>query len=232
MIDVGEQQTVELIGGYTDAQGTTHRRVTFGRALTCADLFTLDGDPQSESQTQYQLLQMMRKLVEFGTLRLPGEKQTPGEARRESLTLKALLALDTIDLDDLSDAEAEFDAACAGGRTPEALEGNRLRLANGFRVGDAVLDVVEFGRRLTGLDEAQADGQKLRGVARNCYLIGRQISQLSSSEAVAEVKGPVALEMFRQLPVGDFYALRMGAEIFRQTFRAGRGGIQADAPGV
>lgn len=223
------RKSVELIEGYADARGTQHKLVTFGRRLTCADLFALDGNPQAESPTQYALLQTMRKIVEFGTLRMPDEPPKDGEEPREPLTLKTLLSLDTIDADELSDAEEEFDRECAEGRQPEPVgevTDFTIRLAGGFEWNGAVLDVVQFGNRLKVLDEAQADGLKLRGVARTCHLIGRQIVKLSASETVAEVAGPVGLDVFRTLPSSDFYALRAQAEIFRQSFRLRGAGVQ------
>src|SRR5437868_5246396 len=122
---------VTLVVGYTDAQNVTHREVEIGKRLTGADLFAIDADRQSALQTNHEFLILSRATTKFGTLRMP-------------VPLTVLLALDSVDRDDLLEAYNEMEAEGGGGRAAEIVSDEKVRLADGIDIGGVVYDVVEF----------------------------------------------------------------------------------------
>lgn len=209
--------TIELDLGWKDAKGVTHKKVTFGKQLTGKQLFLIDDDPQSELATQYGALLLRAKITEFGTLTMP-------------VTLKALLELDSIDRDDLNEASNKFSEAMMGDRKPEMLPDNKIRLAVGYERNGATYDVVEFGIRLTGMSEVEADKLGLKGTRRVCFLAGKQISKLSQSDGESVLEGPLEaqflFEVFEALDVSDIMVIRAGSEIYRQSFRRAGAAVQ------
>jgi hypothetical protein len=211
--------TIELIGGYTDKKGVTHRRVTIGKRITGKELFRAASDPQAVLDTQYNALILREKITEFGTLKMP-------------VGLDVLLLLDSIDRDDLNDASNRFsgqaqteddDASDVAATEPELLPDNRLRLLFGYTRNGLTYDLLEFGRRITGMDEIEADKLEFGGVKRQCFLAAKQISRLSQSEGTAELNGPFApdflVEMLESLDAVDLSYLRIASEVWRQSFR-------------
>lgn len=197
--------TIELLGGYTDKEGNLHTKVTFGRRLTAGDLWTIEDDPETQLQTQHQMLISRRMMTEFGTIGIP--------------TLPMLLSLDRVDLRDMQRAEDYFARNSRENRTAEFLEGNKVRLYFGFQIGEVIYDIAEFGNRLTGNDEVEADRLGLTGVKRTCFELGRQISRLASSDHSLVLEGGVALEYFESVDMEDLGMLRLGGEMATQSFR-------------
>jgi hypothetical protein len=181
--------TVELPIGYKDKNGT-HARVTFGKRVSGKVLFDIDSDPQAKLKTQYEDLLLRAAITEFGSLEMP-------------VPLSVLLALDSIDRDDLNEAFTRFSTESLGDLKVEHLDGNRVKLALGYERNGLVYDIVEFGTRLTGMDEVAADKESLSGIRRNCFLAGRQVTKLAQSKGESVLEGPVFLEQFEQLPFVD-----------------------------
>ncbi|PYS88972.1 MAG: hypothetical protein DMF64_18890 [Acidobacteria bacterium] len=130
-------KSIVLVVGYTDKQNVTHRDVEIGKRLRGADVFAIDDDPQSALPANYQSLILSRAITKFGLLRMP-------------VPLSVLLALDSIDRDDLIEAYNALDAEGSDGRKFEVLADNKVRLANGLDLDGVVYDVAEFGHRITG----------------------------------------------------------------------------------
>ncbi len=203
-------ETIELIGGYTDKDGKTHKTVTFGKRLTAKDLMNVDTNPQARIETQYQDLIRRQMITKFGTLKMP-------------VGLNALSSLNSIDRDDLESAADRFLANSREGREGEFREINLIKLMFGFEIGETFYDVVEFGNQLIGLDEIEADVKGLRGVARDCFMVGRQISKLSTDDGTAaSITGKVDLDKFDSLDAEDLSLLKVGGELYRQSFRLKR----------
>ena len=198
--------TMELTIGHTDKRGTTHTRVTFGKRLSGRELFAIDADPQSEIATQYEALLHRAAITEFGSMRMP-------------VSLAILLELDSIDRDDLSAAFNQFTLDLLGDRKAEPIADNKVKLALGYERNGLVYDLVEFGRRLTGMDEVEADKLRLTGIRRVCFLIGKQVTRLAQSEGASELSGPMGLEIFENLVTVDIHTLRLASEVWRQSFR-------------
>jgi hypothetical protein len=207
------EKTIELLTGYTDAKGVTHRSVTFGRRLRGRDLFALDSDPQAAVPTQHGDLICAKSITAFGALTMP-------------VSLSVLLDLDSLDRDDLAAAYNEFQMASAEGREAEFLSDSTVRPAFGFEREGLRYDVVEFGHRLTGRDEVAADKERLDGAQRRCFLAGRQIAQLRQSDGTATIDGPIPLSWFEALDAADIWTLLGAAEIYRQSFRRHGNGLQ------
>ncbi|MET0626566.1 MAG: hypothetical protein ABW250_26765 [Pyrinomonadaceae bacterium] len=208
-----KELTLEV--GYTDAQGTVHREVVFGKRLLGADLFEIDEHPLAVLKTNREHLFLTRAITKFGDLKMP-------------VAPTVFLALDSIDRDDLVEAYNQLEGAGSDGRRPEALTDRTLRLGDGLTMGGVVYDVVEFGVRLTGKDYVEADQQELDASRRAFYLVGRQVSRLSQTEGDATLSGPLTLEMMATMHVSDLYALRGGSEVWRQSFRRSRKDLQKD----
>jgi hypothetical protein len=206
------EKKVELITGYKDKQGATHRSVTFGRRLRGRDLFALDTDPQATFATQHSSLVWAKSITAFGALSMP-------------VALSVLLDLDSLDRDDLADAYNAFQRESAQGHEAEFVADNLVRLAFGFEREGVVYGLVEFGQRLTGRDEVDADKERLEGVARRCFMAGRAIKQLRQAEGAATIDGPIGLSWFEALDAADLVTILGAAEIFRQSFRRVGAGV-------
>ncbi len=199
------EHKIQLIGGFTDKEDIVHDEVTFGKRLTARDLMDLDNDPQAANPTQYQDLIRRKMITKFGSLKMP-------------VTLNALLALDSIDREDLGAAADKFLAISRGERTSEFRENNEVKLFFGFEIDGMIYDVVQFGNRTTGRDEVAADAVG-NGIARVCFLIGQQISRISTSDGLASIDGKIDLKQFESLDAEDMNLLRIGAKMWRLSFR-------------
>lgn len=206
--------TIELLGGYTDKEGAIHRSVTFGRRLTVGELIKLDQDPQAQHLTQRALLIVRAGIIAFGTLSLLDK-----QGRRRPVPVPFLLSLDSIDQEDLYEANSTFLRESRGERIASIVDSQLTALAFGFERDGVSYDLAHFGKRLTGYDLVEADRLKLGGVARTCWEIGRQIEKIASSETGAELAGPLGLEWFETLDAEDLTPLIGGAEMWRQSFR-------------
>ncbi len=202
------EHKIELTEGYTDKDGKRHTAVTFGKRLTTKDLIDLDNDPQAQNPTQYNDLIRRKMLTKFGDLKLP-------------VPLNVLLALDSLDREDLNAGANEFVRLSRGERTSEIRENNEVKLFYGFEIDGTVYDVIEFGRLNTGRDAVEADALG-NGIARECFLVGRQIVKISTSDGLASIEGAVDLEKFYTLDSEDFNVARIGAKMFEVTFRLKR----------
>jgi len=198
--------TITLPMGHRDKDGALHTAVTFGRMITGRDLFTIDSDPQSQLQTQYDDLVLRTAITGFGTLKMP-------------IGLNVLLGLDSIDREDLSDGFNNFSKANRDGAEAQIIDDRVLKLGFGYESNGLVYDRVEFGRRLTGMDQVEADKRKLDGIRRVCFLAGRQIVKLSQSDGASELTGPVELDVFEKLFASDIQSIRVASEVYRQSFR-------------
>lgn len=204
-----------LTVGYTDANQVTHKEVEVGYVLRGADLFGIDDHPLNTGARAREFLILMKAITKFGTLKMP-------------VPFSALVALDSIDRDDLLDAYNELESESRGGRKPEILTDDRVRLAQGVEFEGVSYDTVLFGTRLTGRDLIEADALELEASRRACYLAGRQVKQLSHFESGAKLPGPIELDTFETMIVADIFALQGGAELFRQSFRRPRGEAQKE----
>lgn len=210
----GEPVTVYLDFGYTDSKGLTHTRVTIGKRATGKVLFQAQDDPQGALPTQYQDLVLRACITEFGTLATP-------------VALNVLLSLDSIDREALYSAYGRYarQVTTDDGEPARAepLGNTAVKLILGYEeAGGVVYDAVEFGTRITGHDEIEADRRGLEGLKRNCFLAGRQVIRLYQSNGTATLAGPMTLDMFETLDGVDVAAIRVGAEAFRNSFRGKR----------
>lgn len=198
--------TIELQIGYRDKSGAVHRRVTFGKRITGRMLFDIDSDPQGNDQTQYADLIARAAITEFGTVSLP-------------VPLLALLQLDSVDRDAISEGLSQFLGAGLGERKVEIISENQIKLAVGYESNGLVYDMVYFGRAINGYDEIEANRLKLEGVRRVCFLAGKQVVKLSQSEGSSGLDGPIGLSIFEKLDSVDIQAIRVASEVWRRSFR-------------
>lgn len=209
---------IELLEGYTDTKGVRHTLVEFGKRLTVKDLIALDNDPQGKNPTQYQDLVRRKMMTKFGTI-------------KGAVPLNVLLGLNAIDREDLQSGADKFNELSCGERTSEYLENNTVKLRFGFEMEGTFYDVVQFGNLTTGRDEVEADSLNLQGVSRLCFLLGRQISKISTEDGLASIDGQIDLETFASLDAGDLNLLRMGGEFWRLSFRLKRANLQGKRNG-
>ncbi len=211
------EHSIELSGGFNDKENKSHTRVVFGKRLTTKDLIDLDNDPQAANPTQYNDLIRRKMIVKFGDLKMPA-------------TLNALLSLDSIDREDLAAAADKFVQASRGETIGEMREDGEVKLRFGFDIDGTTYNVVRFGKLTTGKDEMEADALG-SGVARQCFLIGRQITSLSTDDGLARIEGAVAPDKFNALDAEDFNQLRMGELLWRNSFRLKRTGVSVERDG-
>lgn len=210
------EHKIRLLTGHTDNTKVTHRDVTIGKRVSVGDLMLLDQDPRASSVTQYNDLVMARMVTAFGDLKMP-------------LALSVLLSLDEVDREDLQRAGHEFNQMTAGEITPEYGDDNSVRLAFGFKIGDDEYNRVTFGRLVTGHDQVEADRLDLAGVARECFLLGRQITKIQTDNQTVTLDGPAELESFKSLDGMSLQILRVGAVMYRTSFRLEREALSRDA---
>jgi hypothetical protein len=198
---------IDLIEGFTDGKGAVHRHVVFGKSVSAKRLLDLRVDPQSSIQTQYQDLLLAESIIEFGTLPIP-------------VPLTVLLPLTDIDREDLRAGRDEYRQKLLGDRTVE-LRDDGVTLLFGFKFGESRYPIVEFGTRLTGKDEVEADKLNLTdGLARRAFMAGRSVTKISNAEG-AEIAGPLAFEKINSADVDedDLWGLVVSADLWRQSFR-------------
>lgn len=197
------EHKIKLSIGYTGKDGVNHKDIVFGKRPKVADLILLDMNPQAQNMTQYQQLLRRLMITKFGDLKTP-------------VMLPVFLALDTADDDLLAEGADKFLQNSRGERQSEILPNNEARLMFGFEIGGVVYDIVRFGNRLTIGDNAEADNLKLgNGVARLCFQIGKQVSELRNNETGLKIEGTVALDAFSSVDSEDFNVLRLACEFFR-----------------
>jgi len=202
-------RTIDLVGGHVDKEKKRHTHVVFGHRLTGKDLFQADEDPLGQNPTQYQSLLVRAAITEFGTLPMP-------------VALSVLLDLDSIDREDLIEGQNAYSAMTTEGHESEFLPDHKVRLGWGFKINDVIYDVVQFGKRVTGREDIEADRASLSpGIRRTCFLIGKQISRISNVHNTASIEGAVAVKHFESLDGADIATLRGAAEMWRQSFRVG-----------
>ncbi len=204
--------TIDLDVG-CEEKGVRHTRVTFGKLLTGGMMMALDEDPQSDIPTQHQLLIVRAQITEFGSLPIP-------------VPLTTLLSLDDIDLDDLTVAANEFTSKCLDGRKSEFVSESEVKLAVGFERNGLVYNRVRFGGRATGHDRVAADKKGYKGLRRECYLIGREIAELSTEDGAHSIEGPIEVQVFEQLAAADIITLRAGAALWGGFFRRSKRVVQ------
>ncbi len=206
-------KTIELSIGHEDKSGVVHREVVFGKRIMGRDLFDLDDDPRAQGRTQRSDMIVRKAITRFGTLPLPVE-------------LDVLMSLDRLDRRDLTRGYNEFAIESAGDRAPEFLSDSKVKLAFGFVRDGVVYDLVTFGKRLTGYDELESDTLGLSGLSQACFLIGKEIVQLSQSEGTQKIDGSVELSAFDTLDGADVFTLNTASEKWLDSFRPKRSSLQ------
>lgn len=198
---------IELVIGYTDKTGVTHKKIEFGYRPTVGDLMKLDTDPQAQNPTQYTDLLNRRMMTKFGEL-----KELP--------PLGVLLGLDSIDREDIEEGASQFLINSRNEKDVAMPESDLVVLRFGFVVDGTNYNKIKFGNRITGNDEVEADRLGLSGGAtRAAFIVGKQISEISTEDGSTKIEGQVGLEFFKTLDAEDFNFLRMSATLWTQSFR-------------
>lgn len=209
--------SIELLTGYTDRTGTVHREVEFGRRVSVGDMMLLDSDPRAANATQYNDLLCRKMITRFGSLPLP-------------IAETVLLSLDSVDREDVQVGVDRFLETSRADRKGEIGE-DACTLAFGFDIDGVHYDVVKFGRFTTGHDELQADVLGLKGISRECYLLGRQIESVENADG-RKLEGAIAVEHFATLDGTDLVQLRIGARLRRLSFRLSRERVPSERTGA
>lgn len=205
-----------LSKGYKDKQGVVHRDVTFGKRYTGATLLAIDTDPQGDIPTQFKLLVARATITKFGTLPMP-------------VPLDVLLKLNRLEITALMNAHNKFMQESLSGRKNEYTSDSEMVLAFGYEDNGRTYNRVRFGTYLNGYDEIAADQNGYQGLHREYFLIGRQITSLSTLDGEHKLDGPFELEMFKQLDAEDFIGLGVAATIWQESFRGEGDALQANA---
>lgn len=211
--------TIELSVGYESKgsrgeEAVRHTRVVFGKRLTGAVLMAIHDDPQSNIPTQHQLMLLRGGITQFGELPIP-------------VLLTVLLALDSIDIEDLVAANDRYLALTQEGRAPEFVSDSEVKLAFGFEDNGLVYNRVRFGRRVVGRDLVDAEKKGYAELRRECYLIGREVERLTTEDGAHVLDGPIELQVFEQLDAYDITTLRAASMGWRDSFRKSRKGVPA-----
>lgn len=192
------EHKIELTYGYKDKYGVTHKHVTFGKRLTVGDLMKLDNDPRCQLPTQYSDIVNSRIITKFGDLPIPPP-------------LDILLSLNRIDREDINAGVVQF-LSSGTGDLPDDKYPNEpsCSIVFGFEHDGSKYTEIEMNRLPTGHDEVEADSNNLRGVMRECFMIGKRITKISTGIG-SSLDGPIDLEKFKTLDSVDLNLLRIGA---------------------
>ncbi len=208
------KHTITLAIGYKDKKGVTHNEIEFGKRLSVEDLINLDSDPQAQNRTQHTDALYRKMMTRFGKL-----KMLP--------SLEVFLDLDSIDRQDIAEGANEFLRITRPERELNISKDFEISLRFGFEVEGEALDRCTFGNRITGRDELEAERLGLSaGVAREAFLIGKQIASVSNDKRAIE--GAVSLDLMKTLDAEDMNFLRVGAALWRESFRIGREAISGN----
>lgn len=200
------EHKIELTIGFEDKDGKLHREVVFGKRLTVGDVMLLDTDPQAKNPTQYVDLLTRKCITKFGDLKCP-------------VSLDKLLGLNSVDREDLARGFSEFLEMTRPVKEREYGDDHTVTLSFGFEIDGTVYDRITFGKLTTGRDEVEADQRNLTGVARECFMIDRQLAKLETSDGTASIDGDVGIGVFSSLDAADLNTLRIGAIAWRSSFR-------------
>ena len=200
------EHSIKLTFGYEGKDGVTHDDVTFGRRLTTGDMILLDSDPRSQNATQNTDMIRAKSITKFGTLKMP-------------VSLDVLLSLNSIDREDIAQGFDRFCQLSREDRPSEYRENNIVEIRFGFDIDGTAYTVVDLGRMITGRDEVDADTLGLSGIARECFLLGRRITNATTADGNAPIGGPFELDRFKDLDAEDLNLLRMGAHMADLFFR-------------
>jgi hypothetical protein len=196
-------------GGYIDSKGVRHNHVTFDKRLDGAALFAIDESPMAAVSTQLQLMTVAATITKFGTLMLP-------------VPLDVLLKLDIEDIKALRKAHNKFMADGVGERQVEFPSNSEVKLAFGYQDNGVTYTRCTFGVRLNGYDLVAADkeGHAEGTMRREYFLIGREITGISTDDGQHKLAGPFDVSLFAKLDVEDFMSLRIAATRWRESFRS------------
>jgi len=205
--------TIELTAGYTDGDNATHSSVTFGKRLKGKDLFDMSDSPESNSKTQAALMMLAGSITKFGSLTLP-------------VPLSVLMSLSRADRRKLSKGYESFLNTSSNAHKSKSLSDDAIKLGFGLTLGQIVYDQVRFGRMLNGYDELQSDD--LDGWEQTCFLIGKEIVELSQSDGKHKIAGPISLEVFETADSRDIFALKEQEDKWLDSFRGEREEAEAE----
>lgn len=200
------EHKIKLPFGYKDKDGVAHKEVTFGKRLTAGDMMLLDADPRGQNTTQYWDLIYARSITSIGSKKAP-------------IGIDVLLGLNSIDRADIKKGFQTFCDLNRDGRAYDFLDNHTVKTYFGFQIDGIEYRVVEIGNLLTGRDEVEADAMSEAGVIRECFLLGRRISKISTEDGSMSLDGPIDLEKFREIDAVDLNLLRTGANIAEAFFR-------------
>jgi hypothetical protein len=203
------EHTIALFTGYTDKEGKTHKSATFGRRLTGNDLFNMNEDDDFGQRTKSQLMIMAAAITQFGGLPIPAP-------------LTVLLSLNRADRLHLTRGYNRFlELSATGRKVDETHDPATVKLAFGFERVGTLYDVAKFGNLVDGYTEVEAD--KFQGWRRTCFLLGKEIAELSQSDGQETVKGPIPLEMFGMLDASDIFALTATEVLWLDSMQTSEG---------
>ncbi len=199
-----QTHTITLENGFTDAKGVTHKELTFGYRLTGLDLVEIDRSTDGQSNEVVKFWTYKTTLTAFGTL-------------HQAAFLGALLSLEDVELDEVEAGLAAF--LTKAGAAPEFISETVVRLAFGIVREGVTYNTVTFGNPLRGVELVEADRLNLSGVRRNFYLVGAQVSRISTGDGEQSIDGPLDIEAFYPMDADDVFALRNGAEMWKAKRR-------------
>lgn len=201
--------TVTLEHGFIDAKQNQHKEITFGHRLNGLDLITVDKMADLMGQSASKFLILAAAITKFGEL-------------PESSFVEALLSLDDLDVEEVAKG---YDAFLQLRESkPEILSDTSLKLTSYIEVEEKKYNVVTLGNPLNGFAYLRADKLRLTGIGRTLYLIGQQVSKLSTDDGQSEKATQLTHKDFYGLDSDDIFTLKQVSDnwMFKRRLDAHR----------
>lgn len=157
---------LNLVEGFTDQKGKLHSEIEIGNLVKAEQLFTADalyGD-ENKKITSYHVMRF--SISKFGSLDCP-------------VALETILSLDTLDLDNLTDAVDTFTAQ-NGGNFMSFVDNKTYKLAHPIKKNGINFNLIEFGRLENGYDIANAHNCS-GNFQFNAFTAGRRVKTLKQT---------------------------------------------------
>ena len=213
------QENTLPIGFPNKTGGAPLRRVVFGRRMNGDDKIKVEDSPESELVTQKNLLLARTTIVEFGA-----EQRAP--------FLDELLELTRADREDLIETYNAYMKRTQGTRRAEELDGERLKLGFGWKVGDDVFDVVvlcDKSNLITGYDEIPIEDTSTGSYEWACKILVSDIRRLEQTGGGGKTfSETVTLDMLRTVDATDLNAMLLFHQKRGRNFRLARKQVAAD----
>lgn len=192
--------------GYQDKETPEvfHREVVISRRPTGADfLKAVEDNPEI---VQYRLNLAASAISKFGSLTMP-------------VPATALLSLNEIDRDKLSEEFETFLIQTHTGLESKVLDGNCAQLSFGITREGVKYDVVRFGYLLSGYDEINIRRESESEWHFNVLKMAREVIEIATLDGAKSAPGTLGFAEIKEMEANDLLTMREAESQWLDSFR-------------